>query len=187
METNKSKSVIDACLKTFVSKGLFETTSRDLSKALQLQSGGLYYYFKSKDDVVVACAQEAALRLESELILPALRELRDPDRMMNILRTRADKMAPMMRFLTQVATADKYKAKLQPVLDALGERYKLYATKFAERFGCGIEEIEPYVYMSITAVSNYMIFGEDSYVSPQIFLVKNKIKELLSKSEENKL
>lgn len=178
MEVNKKKEVINACLKMFVSKGLFETTSRDLSKALQLQSGGLYYYFKSKDEVVVACAEEAAMRIESNLITPALKELNDPDEMMRTLRMRADKMAPMMQFLTQVATSDKYKEKLKPALDSLSERYKTYAKKFAEHFNCNVEEIEPYVYMCITAVANYMIFNEDSYIFPQIALVKNKIREL---------
>lgn len=175
----KRKSVVAACLDTIVTKGLYDTTSRDLSKALQLQSGGLYYYFKSKDEVVVACAEEAAFRLESNLILPALKELNDPDKMMRTLRKRADAMAPMMQFLTQVATAEKYKEELKPVLDSLSERYKAYANRFAEHFKCDIEEIEPYVYMCITAVANYMIFGEDSYIFPQIALVKNKIRELI--------
>ena len=178
MEVNKKKEVIDACLKMFVSKGLFETTSRDLSKALQLQSGGLYYYFKSKDEVVVACAEEAAMRIESNLITPALKELNDPDEMMRTLRMRADNMAPMMRFLTQVATSEKYNENLRPALDSLSKRYKTYAKKFAEHFNCDVEEIEPYVYMCITAVANYMIFNEDSYIFPQIALVKNKICEL---------
>ncbi len=179
MEVNKKKEVVSACLKMFVSKGLFETTSRDLSKALQLQSGGLYYYFKSKDEVVVACAEEATQRLESNLILPALKELNNPDEMMQTLRKRADAMAPMMQFLTQVATADKYKEQLKPVLDSLSERYRAYAKKFAEHFNCEVDEIEPYVYICITAVANYMIFGEDSYIFPQIALVKNKIRELI--------
>ncbi len=187
MEVNKQKEVVDACLKMFVSKGLFETTSRDLSKALQLQSGGLYYYFKSKDEVVVSCAEEATIRIESTLILPVLKELQnhnEPDEMMSNLRKHADAMAPMMRFLTQVATVEKYKEDLKPVLDSLSKRYKTYAEKFAEYFRCSVEEIEPFVYMCITAVVNYMIFGEDSYIYPQINMIKSKIRELYNKRGE---
>lgn len=180
----RRKSVVAACLDTFVNKGLFDTTSRDLSSALQLQSGGLYYYFKSKDDVVIACAEEAALRLENELILPALKQLDDLDGMMKSLRQRADAMAPTMRFLTHVATSEKYKDKMRPVLDALSERYKKYAVRFAEHIGCDAELVEPYVYMCITAVANYMIFTEDSYIYPQINLIKKAVKKILSTKEE---
>lgn len=182
----RRKQVIDACLDTFVSKGVFDTTSRDLSKALQLQSGGLYYYFKSKDDVVVACAEEAAIRLERDLILPALTQLNDLDELMNGLRTRADEMAPTMRFLVHVATSEKYKDKMRPVLDALSERYHQYAGYFAQHIGCAVEEVEPYVYMCITAVANYMIFTEDSYIHPQIELVKREVKKMMIANEEEK-
>lgn len=183
MEINKKKEVIDACLKMFVSKGLFETTSRDLSKSLQLQSGGLYYYFKSKDEVVLACAEEAAIRLEEYLIIPALDQLNDPDQMMKLLKVRAEEMAPMMQFLTQVATADKYKEQLKPSLGGLSKRYKEYAQQFADHCNCELEVIEPYVYMCITAVANYMIFGEETYILPQINLTKEKIKQLMIKGD----
>ncbi|MFR7893038.1 MAG: hypothetical protein ACLU38_02070 [Dysosmobacter sp.] len=42
-----------------------------MSRALALQSGGIYYWFKDKDDVVVTCAEEeAALRLEGAFDRP---------------------------------------------------------------------------------------------------------------------
>ena len=64
METDRRKEVVNICLDLFVEKGLYKTSTRDLSKALQLQSGGLYYYFQTKDDVVVACVEAAILPLE---------------------------------------------------------------------------------------------------------------------------
>lgn len=60
MENNeRRKEILNTCLDTFISKGLSETTVRDLSTALKLQSGGIYYWFKDKDEAVVACAEEA--------------------------------------------------------------------------------------------------------------------------------
>ena len=99
MENNeRRKEILNTCLDTFISKGLSETTVRDLSTALKLQSGGIYYWFKDKDEAVVACAEEAALRLENSLIFPALDDIRNPDRLMKQLKIRADKMRPTMKF-----------------------------------------------------------------------------------------
>ena len=67
--SDRRKEILNVCLDTFINKGLSETTVRDLSTALKLQSGGIYYWFKDKDEAVVACAEEAALRLENSLIL----------------------------------------------------------------------------------------------------------------------
>ncbi len=178
METDRRKEVVRACLDAFVSKGLAYTTSRDLSEAMKLKSGGLYYYFTSKDAVVVACAEEAAVQLESRLIIPALKEVDEPDKMLAKLKQRAGVMAPMMRFLSQVCTTPRYSEELTSALSRLCERYRKYSEQFAKKFNCDVEEIEPYVYLCITAVSNYMIFGEESYIIPQMKLVRNEINKL---------
>ena len=153
---------------------------RDLSTALKLQSGGIYYWFEDKDDAVVARAEEAALRLENALLLPALKDLSNPDLMMNRLQSRADEMVPTMRFLASVCASKRYKDSVKPVLNRLSKRYEQYAERIAKILNCEAKEILPYVYMGITAVTDYMIFREDDMVYPQIQIIKNKLKELLS-------
>lgn len=64
---DRKEEILTTCLNQFVEKGLYRTTSRDLSGALKLQNSGLYYYFKSKDEAVIACAEEASFLLEDGL------------------------------------------------------------------------------------------------------------------------
>ena len=45
----KKKEVVSKCLETFIRQGLSETSVRDLSGCLNLQSGGIYYYFRSEE------------------------------------------------------------------------------------------------------------------------------------------
>ena len=80
-----------------------------------------------------------------------------------------------MRFLVQAFTDEKYHKKLLPFLTAMSERYKKYAQMFAEILGRDVNEIEPYVYMGITAATNYMVFGENSYIKPQFDLIKKQL------------
>ena len=115
----RKREILDVCLATFIRRGLYETSVRDLSRALALQSGGIYYWFKDKDDVVVTCAEEAALRLEEHLIAPALQDIREPDRMMERLRLRADELRPMMKFFASVCACSRYEERLRRCWDAL--------------------------------------------------------------------
>ena len=115
----RKREILDVCLATFIRRGLYETSVRDLSRALALQSGGIYYWFKDKDDVVVTCAEEAALRLEEHLIAPALQDIREPDRMMERLRLRSDELRPMMKFFASVCACSRYEERLRPVLGRL--------------------------------------------------------------------
>ena len=178
MEPDRKKEVINVCLDHFIEKGLSETSTRSLSGALKLQNAGLYYYFSSKDEAVILCAEEAALRLENALLLPALKDLSNPDLMMNRLKSRADEMAPTMRFLASVCASKRYKDSVKPVLDGLSRRYEHYTDLIAKKLNCNKEAIEPYVYLTITSVANYMIFAEEGIIAPQMKLVKKAIKNL---------
>ena len=42
---------------------------------MKLKSGDMYYYFNSKDELIIACAEEAVIRVENSLLVPALKEL----------------------------------------------------------------------------------------------------------------
>ena len=168
----------------FIEKGLSETSTRSLGSALKLQNAGLYYYFESKDAAVIQCAEESAIRLESALIPPVLNEIYDPDLMMHNLQQRADEMAATMRFLVSVCASERYKDDIKPVLDRLEYRYRQYVIKIAEAFRRTEAEIEPYVYMTIAAVSNYMIFREASLIYPQTEFIKAEINRLLGKGQK---
>lgn len=182
----RQEEAANKCLDCFIRKGFFATTSRDLSDALNLQSGGIYYYFKSKDDIVSACTEMAAIRLEINLIVPAFFELNDPNLLFENLFKRADEMAPTMCFLTSVCSTEKYKPMAQSVLSMLSKRYRLYAEKLAERFRCEITEIEPYFYIGISAMANYMIFGTDRHIDMQMQILKKKVTELVNNGEGEK-
>jgi len=69
------KEIVNNCLELLVERGLTQTTTRELSKVMKLKSGDMYYYFNSKDELIIACAEEAVIRVENSLLVPALKEL----------------------------------------------------------------------------------------------------------------
>lgn len=168
----KRERAISACLNQFCQKGLYETTSRDLSRALKLQSGGMYTYFSNKDEAVLVCAEEAAFLLEKYLVKQAMKDIHNPDKMFSELMDRADKLSHMTRFLAQVCSVPKYREGMAPVMQRLGERYEKYALQLAEVLGSPLAEIKPYFYICVVAVSNYMIFGMKETAEPQLALAK---------------
>ena len=186
----KKKEVVSKCLETFIRQGLSETSVRDLSGCLNLQSGGIYYYFKDKDDVVAACAEEAAIRLEEKLICSALKDIEDPSLLLKKLYAGCDEMASTMKFFASVCALSRYSASVAPVLGRLSARYEYYAKIFAENLGCELDEVRPYLFMAITTLSDYMIFGGKSYIEPQLRIFEDKLNELLlsrKKQEKGKM
>ena len=67
------------------------------------------------------------------------------------------------------------KIKIKCVFNRMVKRYENYAEKIVNKLGRFEEIIEPYFYISMTAVTNYMVFEEDKYILSQIKLIKKAI------------
>lgn len=174
-DDSRRKEIIDICLKKFIEKGLYETTSRDLSNALKMRPSGLYYHFSSKDDVVLECAEEAAIRLENTLLLPVLNALDDSGELSRQQMEVSEEVKAMTRFFAQVCTANKYRMKMQPVLSRMRDREYTYCEKFAEKLNCTAEELAPWFFASVASSESYMIFGEEAFSVKPLDFTKSAI------------
>lgn len=185
-DLNRRKEIVDICLKKFIEKGLYETTSRDLTDALNMTPGALYYHFKNKDDAVLECAEEASIRLEELLLLPALELIDKTDAIDEHPVENPDEIQAMTRFLAQVCTANKYMEPMKPILNRMREREYSYCEKFAKKLGCTAEELVPWFFAIVAASESYMIFGREAYsASPHDFFQPafKMLKEKLKKSK----
>ncbi len=178
--TSKKQKVIDSCLKTFVEKGLNRTTSKDLTDALNMNTGAVFYYFKTKDDIVIACAEEATVRIENELFGTALADIENPDKLVKDLDEKAITMRPLMQFFISVCVSQKYSSKLKDVRYRQGDRYRFYIGKIAEKLGCNYNDVAPLVYIVSNTMFSYMIFDPDNFSAPQLKTVYDALVNFLS-------
>lgn len=177
-KAEKRQELVGVCLDCFVEKGLTVATTKDLCKAAKLQNGGIYYYFSTKEEIVLACAEEAISRIEKAAFAIVLEDISDIKSMMDHLGELADKMSPTMRFLVSVCVSREYGEKVKPSLVRLAARYPYYTGRIAEILGCTDEEVAPFVHLSILAINNYMIFAERALFDPQIEAVKKELSRL---------
>lgn len=56
---SRRRKILSAALRCFGRKGFHQTTMRDICRQARLSSGALYLYFKSKEDLIRAVAEEA--------------------------------------------------------------------------------------------------------------------------------
>lgn len=184
MHEEKKKEIIGVCLDCFVEKGLTAATTKDLCTAAHLQNGGIYYYFSTKEEIVLACAEEAISRIEKGAFDIVLEDISDIKGMINHLGELADRMSPTMRFLVSVCVSREYGDKVKPALVRLAARYPYYTARIADILGCSTEEVEPFVHLSILAINNYMIFAERALFEPQIKAVSRELLRLAERKKE---
>ena len=180
----KRRELLSLCLDCLIEKGLTAVTTKELCSAVQLQNGGIYYYFTSKDEIVLACAEEAINRIEQAALDVVFEDLSDIRHMMEHLGSMADKMSPTMRFLVSVCVSQEYGEKVKPSLVRRAARYPYYTRRIARLLGCSESEVEPFVHLSILAINNYMIFAERALFDPQIEAAKNGLLALARRKQD---
>ena len=67
----RKKELISIFLDCFIEKGLTVTSTKDLCKAGGLQNGGIYYYFSTKEEIILAYAAGRNYRYGTKLSPPA--------------------------------------------------------------------------------------------------------------------
>ena len=183
-KAEKRQELVGVCLDCFVEKGLTLATTKNLCKAAKLQNGGIYYYFSTKEEIVLACAEEAISRIEKAAFAIVLEDISDIKSMMDHLGELADKMSPTMRFLVSVCVSREYGEKVKFALSRLASRYPYYTEKIAAVLDCTPAEVEPFVHLSILALNNYMIFAERALFTPQIEAAKRELLRLAERKGE---
>ncbi len=184
---SRKKEIIDICLKTFMEKGLANTPTKDLCKALHMGTGGIFYWFETKDEIVLACVEEAKIRIERDLFGIALKDLDNPDKLAKDLYERAKKHRNLMKFFVTACSLPQYQKMVEPSLEGLSNRYKKYIEQFAERLCTTPEVVAPYVYIVINTMMSFMLFGVGNFTAPQLDIVYNALTELLKKRSSNLL
>jgi AcrR family transcriptional regulator len=97
--------ILDAALDLFRTRGYADTTMRQIADAAEVAVGNAYYYFASKDQLILAF-YERNHRDHLEILGDALDRTKDfQDRLRVVLRTKIDAAMPYRRLSTKLFTS----------------------------------------------------------------------------------
>jgi AcrR family transcriptional regulator len=92
------RKIYDAAMELFREKGFDETTMRDIAAKAGVALGGAYYYFSSKDAIVLAFYRD--MQEQSNEVIPQILEGRKKlkERLRGVLEKRLELLAPNRKF-----------------------------------------------------------------------------------------
>ncbi len=156
---NKRKYIIEKCYKCFVENGIENTTTRDFCAAANVNANTLYYYFDSKNKILIECVNYGYRQLESALF-DALREFDKSsfDIFPKLVNIGLD-FAPQMRFLHQAVSSPAYEEHREDQFKKVNDFYDKLGRALAEHFECPYELIKDYIYEIMTLMSYFTLWG----------------------------
>ncbi len=158
-KNSKKNHIIEKCYECFVKNGIENTTTRDFCVAASVNANTLYYYFESKNQILIECVNYGYRQLESALF-DALKEF---DKSSFDIFPRLTKIgldyAPKMRFLHQAVSSPTYEEHREAQFKKVNAFYDRLGMELAERFDCPYEIIKDYIYEIMTLLSYYSLWG----------------------------
>ena len=93
------RRIYEAALEMFREKGFEQTTMRDIARQAGVALGAAYYYFDSKDAIVLAFYQEMQDRGHQPTLDAMAKQRKLRDRILVVLEKRFELLAPNLKFL----------------------------------------------------------------------------------------
>ncbi|MEI6105223.1 MAG: TetR/AcrR family transcriptional regulator [Methanothrix sp.] len=84
----RRKELIDTAERLFIAQGFDQTSISDITKEVNVSQGAFYYYFDSKEDVLVAAMEKQIALIESDFIRIANNSDLDPAAKLNSMINR---------------------------------------------------------------------------------------------------
>jgi len=155
----KKDYIIEKCYDCFVKNGIENTTTRDFCASADVNANTLYYYFNSKNNILIECVNYGYRQLESALF-DALKEFDASsfDIFPKLTKIGLD-YAPQMRFLHQAVSSPAYEEYREDQFKKVNAFYDRLGKELAERFECPYELIKDYIYEIMTLLSYFSLWG----------------------------
>ena len=99
------RRLMDQAMRIFLERGFQRTTLRDLSKATGLSLGSFYYYFPSKESIIIAFYEENFASFREEAIGSFGNEKKFEKLFEAVLETRIRTMTPEREIFLQLSSA----------------------------------------------------------------------------------
>jgi AcrR family transcriptional regulator len=155
----KKDNIIEKSYECFVKNGIENTTTRDFCAAANINANTLYYYFNSKNDILIECVNYGYRQLECALF-DALKEFDESsfDIFPKLTKIGLD-YAPQMRFLHQAVSSPAYEEYREDQFNKVNAFYDRLGKELAERFECPYDLIKDYIYEIMTLLSYFSLWG----------------------------
>lgn len=173
---DKKSYIIEKSYECFVKNGIENTTTRDICAAAKVNANTLYYYFTSKNDILIECVNYGFLKLEDALF-DALKEFdKSSFEIFPTLTTIVLDYAPQMRFLHQAVSSPSYEEYREEQFKKVNAFYDRFGRELAKRFECPPELIKDSISEIMTLLSYYSLWGSREMAAIQFNRIFNDFK-----------
>ena len=178
-QTTDKSELSEKVFPYLVKRGLENISIRELCKGTGIVQGTLYYWFKTKTNIVCETTEWGLKKVTDEIFEYVFESLDDLRGFFSNCLDEISKYKKELRFIYQLAASPVYGEKMRADGKELNFIYDKYTHKLSERLNCDEQFLKPLVYLFILAVLDYVIWDEKEKSQIQLEFIYSALPEIM--------
>ena len=171
---NKRNELIKCAYELFVRKGLEQTSIRDIARIAGLNINSIYYYFRTKADIVISCVEYGLRRVIEKLFNRAEEaDLASGDGI-EVFFERALEVKDELCWCYQVVASPNYNWFVKNIVVQIRGLYKKHFERLCKKYMCDVTKLKSVFRIAILVVKDYII-TEDKQCIQQLEMIVNTV------------
>ena len=185
-QTTDKSELSEKVFPYLVKLGLENISIRELCKGTGIAQGTLYYWFKTKTNIVCETTEWGLKKVTDEIFDYVFASLDDLRGFFSNCIDEISKYKKELCFVYQLAASPVYGEKMRADGKELNFIYDKYIHRLSERLNCDEQTLRPLVYLFISAVLNYVIWDEREKVQTQLEFIYSALPDIMT-ARQNKI
>ena len=178
-QTTDKSELSEKVFPYLVKRGLENISIRELCKGTGIVQGTLYYWFKTKTNIVCETTEWGLKKVTDEIFEYVFESLDDLRGFFSNCLDEISKYKKELRFIYQLAASPVYGEKMRADGKELNFIYDKYTRKLSARLNCDEQLLKPLVYLFISAVLDYVIWDEKEKSQLELNFIYSALPEIM--------
>lgn len=176
--------IIEIAYKLFIKKGLEKTSVRDIANLAEMNLNTIYYYFRTKAEIVICCVEYGLERITKNLFdLTQYKRLDDNGFFTELLDYSLINKEQFC-WCYQVITSPNYNWIMKDILFKTRKSFDKYILEIARKNNVEFERLKNLIGIMILIIKDYMI-SEDGNCKTQMKFISIQLNELMQVNKNN--
>lgn len=183
IQAEKRNKIVNIAYRLFIKKGLEKTSIRDIANLADVNVNTLYYYFRTKAEIVICCVEYGLEKISQDIFetinFGGENQSRDLKSLLNYSLKYKDELC----WCYQVITSPNYNWLVKDILIKVRKGYCTYIDEMANKICCDKKRFMQLAMIAIQIIKDFMI-TEDENCFTQIELINERLQALMSNNKK---
>lgn len=160
--------ILEISFRYLTEHGLENTSIRDLAQETGMSLGSIYYWFESKDDLIINSVKYGLSKSSLKIFNYAFEAIDNVEVFLENIMNIVQEEQKALRVVFQAATSPVYGDTIRKNAKPLNNSYDECIEILARSMNASYEEIKPIVYLFVATVLDYIVWDDSEFSKSQL-------------------